>query len=138
MRLADVRTEVVTDTLGIPFANDGRRRIVEAYPAAALSLWGIPRDDYKKPVRSDRREAMLAAIERAGPPGWLAWSSSTRERCVATDHALDALVCALVARTAALGVVERVHERDRGAARQEGWIALPRPESLRRVALVGE
>jgi hypothetical protein len=66
VRLADVRTEVVTDTLGCPFANDGRRRIVEAYPAAALSLWGIPRDEYKKPPRSDRREAMLGNRPEVG------------------------------------------------------------------------
>ncbi|MFO0606901.1 MAG: DUF429 domain-containing protein [Polyangiales bacterium] len=55
-----------------------RRRIVEAYPAAALSLWGIPRDDYKKPARSDRREAMLAVLERTGPPGWLSRPSGAR------------------------------------------------------------
>ncbi len=135
-RLADSRTEVVTDALGLPFANDGRRRVVEAYPAAALSMWGIPRDDYKKPARRDRRDAMLAALARAGLQDWLVWSGDSRETCVGTDHALDALVCALVARAAALGVVESVPERDRSAARQEGWITLPRPESLHRGALI--
>ncbi|MFO0606902.1 MAG: hypothetical protein U0324_27265 [Polyangiales bacterium] len=55
-----------------------------------------------------------------------------------TDYALDAPVCALVARVATLGVVEQVPRRYREAARQEGWIALPRADSLRRVALLGE
>ncbi len=124
-----------TDALGLAFANDGRRRIVEAYPAAALSMWGIPRGDYKMPASHDRREAMLAVLERAGPSGWLAWESGMKERCVGIDHALDAVVCALVARAAALGTVEPVHERDRGAACQEGWIALPRPDALTRLLM---
>jgi len=135
-RLADERADVVTDALGVPFAIDGRRRVVEAYPAAALSLWAVPRDDYKKPARNDRREAMLSALEHAGTSGWLVWGSGTRERCVGVDHALDAFVCALVARAAALGLVEPVPERDRGAARQEGWIALPHANSLRKGAAI--
>ena len=56
------------------------------------------------------------------------------ETFLASDHALDALVCALVARAAALGLVESVPERDREAARLEGWMALPMPDALRRVA----
>lgn len=132
--LADARSEVVTDALGVPFAHDGRRRIVEAYPAAALSLWGISREGYKQTARSDQREAMLAALEGAGPAGWLAWSGTTRARCIATDHALDALVCALVARVAASGQVEPTPPADCAAARREGWMALPQLDSLRRLA----
>ena len=43
----------------------------------------------------------------------------------------DLWVAALVARAAALGLVEPVPEEDRQFALREGWIAIPRAGSLR-------
>ncbi len=132
----DARHEVVTDAMGTPFSRDGRVGIVEAYPAAALSMWGIPRDGYKDSTSDAHRvrASMLAAIERAGDDGWLRVPKEVRAAYIATDHALDALVCALVARAAMLGLVAAVPTDDRAAARSEGWIALPRPDSLHALA----
>ncbi len=121
MRLADARTDVFTDALGLPFANDGRRRIVEACPAAALSLWGIPRDDYEKPARRDRRETMLARLERASAHDWLSWSSdTTRANCLATDHAHERSRLRTRGTNCRARSRQAVPERDRGVAGQEG------------------
>ena len=61
---------------------------------------------------------------------WLKLSSIDRALCLTSDDAFDALVAALVARAAAVDLVEEVPEEEREAARREGWIALPRAGSL--------
>lgn len=120
---------VVTEALGQ--ALSGRGTIIEAYPAAALALWGIERAKYKSSDEAGaaRRRAMLAAITRQLPRS-IVWKGAAEATCTATDHALDAFVCALVARAAALGHVHAVPDEQREAARNEGWIALPLPNSL--------
>lgn len=134
--LAADGAEVLTDALDAPFASDGPVRVVEAYPAAALAMWGVSREGYKDDDARAiaRHEEMLTAIEGAGSERWLSWSDRTREQCKETDRALDALVCALVARAAMLGLVETVPNDASAAARAEGWIALPRVGSLRAFA----
>ena len=47
-----------------------------------------------------------------------------RSALIASDHVLDAFICALVARDADLRGVQ-VSSAHRDAARQEGWIHLP-------------
>ncbi|TAK27437.1 MAG: DUF429 domain-containing protein [Myxococcaceae bacterium] len=131
--LATREVEVVTAALGRPSLANGRVRVFEVYPAASLAIWGVPREGYKAEgaAATDVRRAILTAIERAGAEGWLQWAPDARERCVATDHALDAFVCALVARAALLGLVEPVSDEDVEAARAEGWIAVPRRDGLK-------
>lgn len=131
--LAQRDAALVTDALGVAFPPDGRRRVVEAYPAAALAMWGIPRGGYKDTTAAavTVRGTIVARIERAGTEGWLRWTPGARERCMATDHALDAFACALVARAAMLGLVEPAPRADASVARAEGWIALPERDSLR-------
>ena len=53
-----------------------------------------------------------------------------RRRVGAPIEAFDALIAALVARAAAVGLVELISENDRVAATREGWIAVPREGSL--------
>ncbi len=126
---------IVTDSLGAPFPADGSRRVVEAYPAAALAVWGVPRAGYKGEgsAAEQVRERILAAVERSSMGPRLRWASDLRERCVKTDHALDAFVCALVARAATLGLVDAVPSEDVTSARTEGWIAVPDQASLARL-----
>jgi predicted nuclease with RNAse H fold len=120
---------VVTAALGAELT--GQRHVIEAYPAAALALWTIERADYKNTnaAGARRREAMLAAI-LLQMKRRVRWSGADEATCTATDHALDAFVCALVARAAALGNVHPVPAEHHGAARIEGWIALPLPDAL--------
>jgi len=120
---------VVTSRLGEELGSGPH--IVEAYPAAALAVWSIERTGYKKATDAGarRRGAMLAAITRQLSRR-VRWSGTDESTCVATDHALDAFVCALVARAAALGKVHSVPDEQRDTARCEGWITLPLADAL--------
>ena len=57
-------------------------------------------------------------------------SDEERSLLGASDHLLDALVCALVARAALVGATLAIPADVRALAELEGWIALPRPGSL--------
>lgn len=133
-RLAQLR-EHYFDRTGIRFDRAGADRIVEVYPAAALLLWGLDRRGYKTGPRLDRRapaeaarEALLASIEAQAP--WLVWEPGAREACIQSDDALDAVLAALIARAAALGLTEPPPPDDLELARGEGWLHLPRKGSL--------
>lgn len=105
---------------GINCARDGSGRVAEVYPAAALKSWGLPFRGYKGPAGQGVREVMVARLAEHAP--WLELGGA-RELCVRSDDALDALVCALVARAVAQGASAR--PVDRVQARREGWIHLP-------------
>ena len=68
------------------------------------------------------------ATEAEAP--WLEWAPGAWEACVASDDALDAVLCALIARAAALGLTAPPPAEELELARAEGWIHLPRKGSL--------
>lgn len=119
-RLAGLR-EAAHERSHVRFDRAGGDQVVEAYPAAALLLWGLPRAGYKSDPEA--REQLLAALEAAAP--WLAWEPAAREACADSDDCLDAVLCALVARAAALGLTEQPPAEALELARVEGWIHLP-------------
>jgi predicted nuclease with RNAse H fold len=92
----------------------GSGKVVEVYPAAALRRWGVGRDEIR------------------GLP-WLGLEDGVRRACEESGDVADALVAALVARAAALGLCEPVPEELRERASREGWIALPLQGSLGRL-----
>jgi predicted nuclease with RNAse H fold len=124
-RLAGLR-EAAAQRSRLRFDRTGADRVVEAYPAAALLLWGLPRDGYK--ADAEERSELLDAIEAEAP--WLAWEPGAREACLGSDDALDAVLCALLARAAALGLTEPPPPDELRRVRVEGWIHLPRKGSL--------
>ena len=128
-RLAGLR-EAAFARSQLRFDRAGGDRVVEAYPAAALLLWDLPRAGYKSDPEA--REQLLAAIESQA--SWLAWEPAARDACVSSDDALDAVLCALIARAAALGLTEPPPAEARESARVEGWIHLPREDSLSRLS----
>jgi hypothetical protein len=100
----------------------GSGRVVEAYPAGSLKIWGLPHRSYKNDP--ERIAASLAELEsRAG----LEFAPGVRVGCAASDHAFDALVVALTARAAALGRTEPPPADLLAVASREGWISLPDP-----------
>lgn len=120
---------------GVRFDRAGGDQVVEVYPAAALLVWGLDRGGYKSSRRSDRRqaeclarEALLGAIESR--TGWLVWAPRAREACVESDDALDAVLAAMIARAAALGLTVLPPADDIEPAHSEGWIHLPQKDSL--------
>jgi predicted nuclease with RNAse H fold len=107
----------------IPLARDGSDGVIELYPAGAMRLWGIDTAGYKRPAARMVREALRDRIVTAVH---LKLSADQRERLVETDHALDALVAALVGRAFSCGWAAGPETpEDREAAEVEGWIWLP-------------
>src|SRR5680860_942839 len=129
-RLAGLR-EAAFARSHVRFDRAGGDQVVEAYPAAALLLWGLRREGYKSDPEA--REQLLASIEAEAP--WLAWEPGAREACVESDDALDAVICALIARAAALGATEPPPAEALELARVEGWIHLPRLGCLAELAV---
>lgn len=107
----------------MPDAGDrkGGGRLVEVYPAASLSAWGLPFSGYKARDKQSVRASILVQLQEGanldlGPFEGLLHVS---------DDALDALVCALTARAAALDLCLPVPPDHLAAAKREGWIGLP-------------
>lgn len=133
-RLAGLR-ELAAEGSGVRFDRSGADGVVEVHPPAALLLWGLGADGYKKSGEAARRAvegqarlALLEAIEGRAP--WLEWAPGARDACVDSADSLDAVLCALVARAAALEATFIPVNGDGEFASDEGWIHLPAPESL--------
>jgi hypothetical protein len=155
LRLHRERTGYELDRIAVPLSSgmDGPpdeprpgglvrpRGVVEVYPAGALAMWGLPHKGYKAggnttpQAARDRRAAILAALEAEASR--LMLSSDVRNACLATDHALDALVSALVACAAATDDTIRPTLDIRDLAHSEGWIHLPESDSLGRLSARG-
>jgi len=104
----------------------GLGKVVEVYPAAALARWGQQAGGYKKHA-ADALPPMLRGVRDSLPELELGEFRPELER---SDHAFDALISSLVARAAAVGLTDGPEPAVLARARREGWIHLPRPESL--------
>ncbi|MGH2955669.1 MAG: DUF429 domain-containing protein, partial [Solirubrobacterales bacterium] len=110
---------------GEPVDRAGSGKVVETYPAPALSSWGISAVGYKARGASEGRLPQL--LERLeGELGGLDLPEQQR-RFATTDHnCFDALVASLVARAAGLGLTEPPEPGEQAdRAVREGWIHLP-------------
>jgi hypothetical protein len=111
----------------------GAGKLVEVYPAAALRVWGLPHRGYKG--SANRAVLLVIAQQLRDRCQWLSADHSTWDAASRSDHAFDALICALVARAHQLGLCHPIPLDLRDSAAREGWIAVPRPASLQ--ALIG-
>jgi predicted nuclease with RNAse H fold len=107
---------------GQPVDRRGAGVVVEVYPAASLKRWGLPHRGYKQPRNARALEALIDDLLAAAP--WLD-PGPQESLCRASHDATDAVIAALTARAAQKNLVTRPDERQRAAARSEGWIALP-------------
>ncbi len=123
---------------GLDAPRDGTDLVVEAYPDAALRCW-LPASFVARPAPSykggavERRAVLVDALfsdlgER------FSITAEWRAACVESDDCLDALVCALVARAADRGLTIPAFDEQSAVARVEGWIHLPRPGTLSKLA----
>jgi hypothetical protein len=112
---------------------DGSGVITEAYPAAALRRWGHPSRGYKGKNNVEVRRSLVRGF-LVETEAWLRMTDEQVHRCLSSDDAFDALIAALVARAATLGMVEPIPDEDRVAATREGWIAIPVSGSLHELA----
>ena len=127
---------------GASVERSGDDQVVEVYPAAALILWSDEAADlrfdpqgYKgaDPSAQEKRERLIEVLEQAAP--WLALEPGQRSCCIRSDDALDAVLCALVARAASKGSTLRPETMAQTAdAHIEGWIHLPAEGTLMALA----
>lgn len=128
MRAARLQ-DLVVRRCGDPAAVDrsgASGRVAEVYPAAALAVWGVDPTGYKgpSPQARQRRASVLAAVaRRAG----LGVSGEVADAVTTSDHLLDAVVCAVVARAVVDAGTVAAAARDVERARREGWIHVPDP-----------
>ncbi|RSS64136.1 DUF429 domain-containing protein [Streptomyces sp. WAC07061] len=112
---------------GPPVPRDGSGSVAEVYPAFALIQWGLANKvGYKgsKPGALAARAEILAGLADGLN---LDLSACVRDRCRRSDHDLDALISAVVARAAACGMTHLpTTEEEHALAAVEGWIHLPR------------
>ncbi|MGH2954090.1 MAG: DUF429 domain-containing protein [Solirubrobacterales bacterium] len=117
------------DAAGKRVSRDGSGLAVEVYPAGALSQWGLPFAGYKRGAGRDTLKSLTRSLLAKLPD--LRLTPERRAACETSDHCLDALVCALVARATALGLTLSPRtDEERERAPREGWIHLPAEGSL--------
>ncbi len=114
---------------GAPAPRDGTGRLAEVYPAAALRVWDVPAKGYKASgsragAAREVRSGIVAELSRRCGD-WLDLEQVSAE-AVASDHVLDALLCALVGVAVHTGSTLAPRTDDeRRAALGEGWIHVP-------------
>ncbi|GAA5019752.1 DUF429 domain-containing protein [Actinopolymorpha pittospori] len=107
---------------GTPVDRSGAGIVVEVYPAATLKTWHLPYRRYKGRENLAHLSEILDALLGAAP--WLDLGRHD-ETCRRWDDAFDAVVAALAARAASLGLVGTPTPEEAASARTEGWIAVP-------------
>lgn len=127
------RCALLLDRLGVR-DRSGDGRVQEVYPAAALHAWGLRCKGYKGRENGGLLAELFASLRERAP--WLTITPEHAKECGTCDHAFDALIASLVARAAALRLTLRPTSDELGAARVEGWIALPTRESLTALPLI--
>ncbi|MGE4428610.1 MAG: DUF429 domain-containing protein [Solirubrobacteraceae bacterium] len=106
----------------------------EVYPDPAIRRFGLwsadapPRESYKGPRGRDRRSSVVDLLTTKAP--WLEIDESHVGACRDHDDCLDAVLCALVARAAAVGLTQAIPDRYVASAAVEGWIHLPVADAL--------
>lgn len=105
---------------GVDVDRSGQGSVVEVYPGASLRLWSLHTAGYK--TSTDARAVLLRALLEAAP--WLALGDSA-ELMIESSDAFDAVIAALAARSAAIGLSTSPAEEHLAQAQVEGWIALP-------------
>ena len=105
---------------GIVVDRSGSGIVAEIYPGASLRLWGFSTTGYR--TEPAVRERLLQRIQAAA--SWLDLGPFAPQMITSAD-ALDAVIAALAARSAALGLYEPPEPSTLDRARREGWILLP-------------
>ena len=129
MRCAALLAELIA--AGVTVDRTGRTgRVVEVYPAASLSRWGLTRRGYKGVANGAALNQLVDDVLRAAP--WLSFGAH-EAACRASDDAFDSVIAAMSSRAAALDLTTPPSPEQIPAAASEGWIALPVDQSLNRL-----
>ena len=108
--------------------------LLETMPGAFLRAIGTIYKGYKNPksalLRDERRNAIMDEVQRNSGID-LPNLSELREDCIANDNCLDAVVAAITAASWARNPARFRHPNadELPAAKLEGWIYVPKPQS---------
>ena len=127
MRCAGIQTQFADRYL--PASRSGAGRLVEVYPAAALEIWGLKNKSYKRAEGKDALRKLCGEFQALTP--WLQISEEFADQMATNDDGFDAVISALIAKAACDGnLIEDIPSADLPAAETEGWIAIPKADSL--------
>ncbi len=98
----------------------GRGKVVEVYPAGSMRIWGLNAAGYRS--SPEARKELIAQLRVAAP--WLDLTGFETLMAQSCD-AFDAVIAALAAGSAALGLSTAAPETLLKQAQIEGWLALP-------------
>ena len=124
-----MRCALLLDALGSVDRTGRSGKTAEVYPTASLQSWkphGLLLGDSL---------AVLGQLEKLIPT--MTFQPRAHARCIESDHAFDALICAMTARAVATDrTTQPVTAEEVGRAAVEGWIHVPTvgPEELVYVA----
>lgn len=124
LRAVDLQTALAAK--GDPVDRTGLGRVCEVYPAAALERWGIDAQGYKSAKGRERLPGILEALEEG--VGGIQMEEAQRSELERDHNQLDSLICALIARAAALDASSVPDPDAKEQAGREGWIHLPEIE----------
>jgi predicted nuclease with RNAse H fold len=103
----------------------GAGMVAEVYPAASLRVWGLAHGGYKQRGSGQALGDLVDKVMRGAP--WLDLGAA-EGHCRESHDAFDAVIAALTARAAVLGLTRRPQTpHEAAAATTEGWIAFPLP-----------
>ncbi|HEV2778259.1 MAG TPA: DUF429 domain-containing protein [Actinophytocola sp.] len=120
--MRSARLQVLLARHGHTINRAGSGLIVEVYPAAGLKHWALPYRRYKRNSGRGSLDALVDHLQQAAP--WLHLGHH-EQACRHSDHILDSVICALLARAAALNLTTPPPADQHTAAQREGWIAIP-------------
>ncbi|MER6522611.1 DUF429 domain-containing protein [Streptomyces sp. NPDC001553] len=127
MRAVDLLERLADAGPAIP--RDGSGSVVEVYPAFALIQWGLASKASYKGSTPGAHAARVEILAGLADGLDLGLSEYVRDRCTRSDHDLDALISAVVARAAACGMTHLpTTDEEQAMAAVEGWIHLPRQD----------
>ncbi len=109
---------------GQPVDRAGTGQVAEVYPAASLKVWGLTHGGYKRPREPHKLAELIDELSAQAPYLQI---EAVAAQCRVHHDAADALIAALVARAAHLGLtLGPRNPAEVAAARTEGWVAIPR------------
>lgn len=97
----------------------GGASVFETYPGGAVTAWSLVEGSYKRPDSTPQRTAIVDALAthlHLGPH---------RDRMIASDDDLDAVLSAVLAALATIGRTVPPLPDQRDVAQREGWIHIP-------------
>lgn len=98
--------------------------VAEVYPTASLKVWGLTHGGYKRPREPHKLAELIDELSAQSPYLEIA---AVAAQCRVHHDAADALIAALAARAAHLGLtLGPRNPAEVAAARTEGWVAIPR------------